>query len=84
MHGQWRSYTRDCAHIKFTGPQVKIMWKATVNNQVLHVGSQVSCGHEGSIQVGLNEFAAKNGFRSDFRVHNLKFFHGRSISKQGA
>ena len=49
-------HPRACAHIKFTGAQVKVMWKAKVKDQAW---SQDSCGrefHEASIQVRLNEW----------------------------
>ena len=42
-----------CAHVKFTGAQVKVMWKAKVKDQAW---SQVSCGREASIQERLNEW----------------------------
>ena len=42
-----------CAHINFTGAQVKVMWKAKVKDQAW---SQVSCGREARIQVRLNEW----------------------------
>ena len=28
-------HTRACAHVKFTGAQVKVMWKAKVKDQLL-------------------------------------------------
>ena len=33
--GQWRSYTRASTHVKSTGAQVKIMWKANIKDQLL-------------------------------------------------
>ena len=46
-------YPQACAHVKFTGTQVKVMWKAKTKDQAW---SQVSCGCEASIQVRLNEW----------------------------
>ena len=42
-----------CAHVKLTGAQMKVMWKAKVKDQAW---SQVSRECEASIQVRLNEW----------------------------
>ena len=50
-------HTRACAHVKFAGAWVKIMWKPKVKGQVLTcVRLQVLCEHEASVQVRLNEW----------------------------
>ena len=63
-------HTRACAHVKFAGTQVKIMWKAKVKDQVL---LQDSCGHKVNIQIRLNEWYLWPKMASE-AISECKFF----------